>query len=118
MTFTELKNKINNYNATHNNNRFGYNPETCSLLIGEYEVPFDFAPNDYKDALDFITKYGMLKEDKDCLGDELWYKGLKWNDLTLVQKDSIINSYNNHPNMTTPDNYAERFENNMSFLTF
>ena len=117
MTFTELKNTINNYNTNHNS-RFSYNPETCSLLIGEYEVPFDFTPEDYKDALDFIEHYGMFKEDKDCLGDELYYKGFKWNELTDEQRQSVLDKYEGFDNLVSEDRFEELFNENRSFLVF
>ena len=118
MTYTELKDKINYYNAIHTNARFSYNPDSCTLLVGAYENPFGFTPSDYKDALDFIEEYGMLKDDKDCFGKELYYKGFKWEELNDAQRESVIDLYKGYDNLSPESEFAELFNDNRAFLYF
>lgn len=117
MKFNELKDALREYNKTHSV-RFKISEDGKSLKIGEYQFPFNFTESDYKKAEKFINKYGMLKEDKDCYGDHLWYKGLKWNELTEEQRQSVIGTYAGKPNVVDPSLFESSFNENRSFLYF
>ncbi len=115
MKFNELKEAMRDYNKNHTE-RFKLN--NGILYVGDYQFPFNFTESDYKKAEKFINKYGMLKEDKDCYGDHLWYKGLKWNELTEEQRQSVIGTYAGKSNVVDPSLFESSFNENRSFLYF
>ena len=117
MTYSSLINEMRAVNAIYKG-RFKVKDLDKTILIGTYVVPFNFSEEDWKEAYKFIEEYGMLKVNEDCLGDELFYKGLKWDELTDVQKASILDSYEGYPNLCDESEWAERFNHNVSFLNF
>ena len=87
MTFEQLKEQMKKFNETYYN-RFGIKDN--QLFIKGYSHPVPFAEADYFKALQLVTDYGMFKPDALCRGKELYYKGLKWSELTREQQDSVV----------------------------
>ena len=112
-----LKDAMQKYNTTHERR---FNLQNGVLYIGTLNSPFNFTEQKFKDVEKFINQYGMLKETKDCYGDELYYKGLKWDDLTDKQKQSVIDSYKyaGENFITDSSRYPTLFENNRCFVEY
>lgn len=118
MKFEDLRNSMSDYNKVYGP-RFNLGSDGVSLKIGTFNHVFNFTKNDYKDAEDFINKFSMFKPNEECLGDELYYKGLRWTELTEEQKQSVINSYKDDKHFVTdPSKYDGLFNNNRSFLEY
>ena len=118
MTYSSLINEMRAVNAIYKG-RFKVKDSDKTILIGTYVVPFKFSEDDWKEAYKFIEEYGMLKANEDFLGDELFYKGLTWDELTDKQKESIIDSYEDYKKYLCDESeWADRFSHNVSFLTF
>lgn len=116
MNYLELKESMRDFNTVYKN-RFRLNGDV--LYIGTLNRPFTFSEGDYGDAEAFINKFGMFKRNEDCLGDELYYKGLKWNELTKEQQQSVIDSYKDDVHfIKDPLRYNSLFNDNRCFLEY
>ena len=116
MNYTDLKESMKDYNRIYGE-RFILNGEV--LYIGTLKRPFTFSQSDYKEVERFINKFGMFKPNDKCLGDELYYKGLKWTELTKEQKQSVIDSYKDDEHfIKDPLRYNDLFNDNRCFLEY
>jgi len=123
MTYEELVNKMIEVNKVYHN-RFMVNKKEGRLAI--CGLDFSFTPATYNNvpeydtsALDFINEYGMLKNNEDCLGKELYYKHLAWSELSDKQKQSVIDLYKDKPNFIYDSSRWESlFNRNKAFLEF
>ncbi len=118
MKFEDLRNSMSDYNKIYGP-RFNVGSDGVSLKIGTYNHVFNFTVNDYKEVERFINKFGMFKPNDECLGDELYYKGLKWTELTKEQKQSVIDSYKDDEHFIKDTlRYNDLFNDNRSFLEY
>jgi len=112
-----LKDAMHKFNLSHERR---FKLQDGVLFIGTLDRPFKFTEQSFKEVEKFINKYGMLKEDKDCLADELYYKGFKWDELTDVQRQSVIDSYKYAGSnfITDASRYPALFEDNRCFVEY
>lgn len=119
MNYNELRTAMSNYNKKEK--RFKIDGDT--LYIGDY-YPVKFNESNYLEALKIVNDYGMLKDNSECLGYELFYKGLNWNNLSKKQKDSIIDNATQYANtqlnvsVIPSSMYEQSFHDNKSFLIY
>lgn len=118
MTLNTLIEEMKAVNSIYPN-RFRVNKKDGTILIGELPESYSFTETNYKSALDAVNKWGMLKHNDECFGEELYYKGLKWDELTNEQRQSVIDFFKNNKNFITDESQYERlFEDNRCFLEY
>lgn len=130
MTYNTLIKEMKAMNLIYPN-RFRINKKEGTILIGEIPTPFSFTEETFDNsepymwsALDVINHYGMLKPNDECFGDELYYKGLKWDELSQEQRDSIINKEaafaknSKNVEIEKPEFWKQAFESDRTWLIF
>ena len=116
MNYQELVEKMRATNKVYENR---FRVKGKEIMIGSLSWPLPFSENNYKKVLEIVNEYGMFKKNEDCLGNELYYKGLKWNDLTEQQRQSVIDLYKDDSNyVSNPKEQARLFEEGFCLLEY